>query len=160
MKKVFLFLCIGLFSINEGRAQNRYSTPIQGNPKNNYVPQHVGLPLETMERVLRAKQEAYDTSINECRKQVVELYNSASSYPEIKDGKHSVTLVGGGICKETYVVVDKGRVFSMPVDNGYITNFSLSTIIKDGLSKIGMPDAETGVTRYYDVVFLGDIFSR
>ena len=160
MKKVLLFLCICLFSINEGKAQNRYSTPIQGTPRNTYGPQHVGLPLETMERVLRAKQEAYDMSINECRKQVVELYNSASSYPEIKDGKHSVTITGTGMCTETTVIVDKGRVFSMPAGNGYITNFSLSTEVKGARSKIGFPDSETGVTRYYDVVFLSDIFSQ
>lgn len=160
MKKILLFVFCSVFALGEAKAQNRYNTPIQGHPTNNYVPQHVGLPLKEIEAALRAKQEAYDSSINECRNQVVELYNSASNYPEIKDGKHSVTITGAGMCTETTVIVDKGRVFSMPAGNGYITNFSLSTPVKNGLSKIGFPDSETGVTRYYDVVFLSDIFAH
>lgn len=156
MKKISFLVCCSLFAFNAAKAQNRFNTPRVGEYRDHYL----GLPLEEMKAALYSKQAAYNRSLKDCRNQVVDLYNSAGEYPEIKDGKHSVTITGPDMCQETYVIVDKGRVFSMPTNSGYVTDFKLSTPIKDALSKIGIPDAETGVTLYYDVVFLNDIFSK
>ena len=43
---------------------NMYNTPIQGTPTNNYVSQHTDLPLDTMERVLEARQGEYNATEN------------------------------------------------------------------------------------------------
>ena len=108
---------------------------------------------------LRAKQAQYDASIKDCQREAIELYKGKDTAPDITDGKHKVTLLGLGTCAEAIAIVDKGRVFSIPLANGsYLTEFTISTKIEGCKSKIGYRDKETGVTHYLDVLFIEDLY--
>lgn len=155
MKKI-LFLPVLILGFS-----NQISAQISSGFRNTYVPQYVPLPLETFKESNQLEQAQYEQRLANCREELEQLYKDAPNYPEIKDGKHLVNIVGPGTCNEKYVLVQQGKIVSITKSNGdNMTNFTVSTPIKSCLSKVGIADPETGVSNYYHVVFLKDIYGE
>ena len=153
MKRFLFFICVSLALSNSIYAQK------SSNFRNTYVPQYVPLPLETFRESNRIDQAQYDAKLKVCQEETITLYKEASTYPQIADGKHLASVVGPRTCSEAYVIVKQGKVCAVSTsDNNYITEFTISTQINSSKSRIGIADSETGVSEYFYVMFLKEIY--
>lgn len=150
MSKLFVAISLLLFSHSSIKAQ------IQSTPKSTYISQHVGLPLDEMKAALEARQKMHDAEVKDCQAQVLEVYESVTSFPAIQSGWRKVNVLGLGICNETKAFVKDGKVNQIVMGDTYHT-VSLCTVIQNGKCTVGLADAQTKQSYYFKVIFLEDL---